>query len=158
MQKMKILIAEDDTLTLTLLERLLGGWGYEVIAVHDGESARRVLLAGGIHICILDWEMPWLNGKDLCEWIHSANLTKEPYVILLTGRGKPQHICDGFAAGADDYITKPFERDDLRYRLADLALRVMRFEALGETMTNIDPIDMYRLDLSRFSKVLALPV
>ena len=158
MQKLKILVAEDDPLTLTLLERLLMGWGYEVFTVHDGESARQLLQHGSFHICILDWEMPSLSGRDLCEWIHLNELEPRPYVILLTAKGKPQQICDGFAAGADDYITKPFERDDLRYRLADLALRVMRSEALGESMANIDPIDMYRLDLSKFSKTLALPV
>lgn len=158
MQKLKILVAEDDPLTLTLLERLLMGWGYEVFTAHDGEEARQILQRGGFHICILDWEMPSLSGRDLCEWIRFSDLKPSPYVILLTAKGKPQQICDGFAAGAHDYITKPFESDDLRYRLADLALRVMRSEALGEAMVEIDPIDMYRLDLSKFSKSLALPV
>jgi DNA-binding response OmpR family regulator len=102
--------------------------------------------------------MPSLSGRDLCEWIPFSNLKLSPYVILLTAKGKPQQICDGFAAGAHDYITKPFERDDLRFRLGDLALRAMRSEALGESMVNMDPIDMYRLDLSKFSKSLALPV
>lgn len=157
MQKMKILIAEDDPLTLTLLERLLTSWGYDVTTVHDGETARRVLLSGEFHICILDWEMPHLSGRDLCEWIHCTNLPHVPYVILLTAKGNPQHICDGFAAGADDYITKPFDRDDLRYRLAALALRVMRVNTIGEEAARMDPMEMYRLDLSRYSKALSMP-
>ena len=158
MQKLKILIAEDDPLTLTLLERLLTGWGYEVVCAHDGKSARRILQRAGAHICILDWEMPELTGRDLCEWIHLSDLKPAPYVILLTARGNPQQICDGFAAGADDYITKPFERDDLRFRLASLALRVLYADAVGEEVKRIDPIDRYRLDLRRFSKELKFPV
>jgi sigma-B regulation protein RsbU (phosphoserine phosphatase) len=101
--------------------------------------------------------MPALTGRDLCEWIHFADLPHVPYVILLTGKGNPQHICDGFAAGADDYITKPFDRDDLRFRLAALALRVMRVNAIGEEVVRMDPMEMYRLDLSRYSKALSMP-
>src|SRR5437588_5040354 len=104
MQKLKILVAEDDPLTQKLLERLLTGWGYEVVCVHDGQSARLALGGDGFHICILDWEMPELTGRELCEWIRANNLRPSPYVILLTARGNPQHICAGFAAGADDYI------------------------------------------------------
>ena len=157
MQKLKILVAEDDPLTQKLLERLLTGWGYDVVCVHDGQSARLALDADGFHICILDWEMPELTGRELCEWIRANDLRLNPYVILLTARGNPQHICAGFAAGADDYITKPFDRDDLRFRLAALALRVLRAEALGEAAARIEHMDMYRLDLSNYSKALSLP-
>jgi DNA-binding response OmpR family regulator len=152
MQKLKILVAEDDPLTQRLLDKLLTLWGYEVVSVHDGQSARQALQAGGFHICILDWEMPELNGRDLCAWVRSSDLRPNPHVILLTAKGNPQQICDGFAAGAGDYITKPFERDDLRFRLAALALRVLRSEATGEEATRMDPIDLYRLDLSKYRK------
>ena len=157
MQKLKILVAEDDPLTLTLLERLLIGWGYEVCTVQDGETARQVLRGGGFHLCLLDWEMPALDGRELCEWIYASELQPAPYVVLLTAKGNPQQICDGFASGAHEYITKPFERDDLRYRLATLALRVMHADALGEAASGMEPIDMYRLDLSSFGKTLSIP-
>ncbi len=158
MEKLKVLIAEDDPLTLRLLQKLLTGWGYEVTPVYDGESARRQLQEGGIRICILDWEMPELNGCNLCQWIHSTSLDPVPYVILLTARGNPQSICDGFAAGADDYITKPFDPNDLRYRLATLALRVMKSETVGEEFHRPEPIDIYRINLGKFRKELSLPV
>jgi DNA-binding response OmpR family regulator len=74
---------------------------------------------------------------------------------LLTAKGKPQQICDGFAAGANDYIIKPFDRDDLRYRLAALALRVLRADALGEQVAQMEPMEIYRLDLRRYRKELA---
>jgi DNA-binding response OmpR family regulator len=157
MQTIKILVAEDDPLTQTLLGKLLTRWGYDVVAVHDGQTARQTLQGGGIHICILDWEMPELNGRDLCAWTRANDLNPSPYVILLTAKGNPQHICDGFAAGAHDYITKPFDRDDLRYRLAALALRVVRAETLGERTAQMEPVDMYRLDLSNYRKGLSVP-
>jgi DNA-binding response OmpR family regulator len=157
MQKLKILVAEDDLLTLTLLEKMLSGWGYEVHTAQDGEQAREILRGGGFHLCILDWEMPSMSGRDLCQWIRFVDLNPAPYVTLLTAKGDPQQICDGFAAGAHDYITKPFDRDDLRYRLAALALRVLRSEAIGESAANMDPIDMYRLDLTNYGNTLSLP-
>jgi DNA-binding response OmpR family regulator len=157
MHKLKILIAEDDPLTQTLLNRLLTGWGYDVVSVRDGQAACQILQGGGFHICIFDWEMPKMNGRDLCAWARTSDIYPSPHVILLTAKGNPQQICDGFAAGADDYITKPFERDDLRYRLATLALRVLHAEAIGEEATHMDPIDIYRLDLSTYSKTLSLP-
>ena len=152
MRKLKVLVADDDFLTVRLLERLLTSWGYEAVTAHDGETARLLLVQGGIRICILDWAMPQLNGRDLCAWIHASDLTPSPYVILLTAKGNPQQICHGFTAGADDYITKPFEGDDLRYRLAALALRVMRAKAVGDDARRINPIDMYRFDVNHFSK------
>jgi len=158
MQKLKVLVAEDDPLTLKLLERLLTIWGYDVVPVYDGETARHAIQGGGIRICILDWEMPGLTGRDLCAWIHWSDIDPPPYVILLTAKGAPQQILDGFAAGADDYITKPFEADDLRYRLAALALRVLHADAIGEEVRRIDPIDMYRLDLNQFKKELSTPM
>jgi DNA-binding response OmpR family regulator len=157
MQKLKILVAEDDLLTLTLLENMLSGWGYEVHTAQDGEQAREILRGGGFHLCILDWEMPGMSGRDLCQWIRFVGIEPAPYVTLLTAKGDPQQICDGFAAGAHDYITKPFDRDDLRYRLAALALRVLRAEAIGESAATIDPIDMYRLDLTNYGKTLSFP-
>jgi DNA-binding response OmpR family regulator len=155
MEKLKILVAEDDLPSLLLLEKLLTDWGYEVCSAHDGESARQMLQRGGFHLCLLDWQMPEMTGRDLCEWIHSSELAPVPYVILLTAKGKPQQICDGFAAGANDYIIKPFDRDDLRYRLAALALRVVRAEALGEQVARMEPMEIYRLDLSRYRKELS---
>jgi DNA-binding response OmpR family regulator len=157
MQKLKILVADDDAITLSVVGALLSRWGYEVISVADGEQARNLLQAGGIRICILDWEMPELNGRDLCAWIHTVDLKPVPYVILLTAKGDAQQICDGFAVGADDYITKPFERDDLRFRLAELALRVLRFDTLGEEIRRMDPMERYRLDLKQFQRRKSLP-
>ncbi len=147
MHKLKILIADDDTITQTLLESLLRHWGYEVAVAGDGEHARTLLRAGGIHICILDWEMPRLNGRDLCWWIKANELNPTPYVIMLTVRDKPDDVRTGYAAGADDYMTKPLDRDDLRFRLATHALKVLRRESDLALTTQMDPVEQYRKDL-----------
>jgi DNA-binding response OmpR family regulator len=117
MPKFKILIAEDEAVSLRLMEASLTNWGHEAISADDGEQAREILRAGGIHICILDWEMPGISGIELCRWIRDAHLVPEPHVILLTGRKEPEHIQAGYAAGANDYIVKPFNRNELRARI-----------------------------------------
>jgi len=147
MQKLRILVADDDLVTLTLLQSLLNHWGYEAVAASDGEHARALLTAGGIQICILDWEMPRLNGRDLCWWIKSADLNPAPHVIMLTVRNRPDDIRAGYAAGADDYMTKPVDRDELRYRLAAQALKVLRTESEQSKLGRIDPVERYRSDL-----------
>jgi phosphoserine phosphatase RsbU/P len=147
MQKLKILVADDDSITLALLEGLLTHWGYETVVAADGEHARALLKAGGIHICVLDWEMPRLNGRDLCWWIKSADLVPTPHVIMLTVRNRPEDTRTGYAAGADDYMTKPLDRDDLRYRLATQALKVMKSESEQLRLGRMDPVERYRTDI-----------
>ena len=120
MQKFKILIAEDETVSLRLMEASLTNWGHEAISANNGEQAREILRAGGIDICILDWEMPGVSGIELCQWIRAAQLVPEPHIILLTSRKEPEHIQEGYAAGANDYIVKPFNRNELRARILAL--------------------------------------
>ena len=117
MQKFKILIAEDEAVSRRLMEASLTNWGHEAISTDNGEKAQEILRAGGIHICILDWEMPKISGIDLCRWIRAAQLVPDPHVILLTGRREPEHVQAGYTAGANDYIVKPFNRNDLRTRI-----------------------------------------
>lgn len=117
MQKFKILIAEDEAVSRRLMEASLTNWGHEAISADNGERAQEFLQAGGIHICILDWEMPGISGIELCRWIRNAHLVPEPHIILLTSRREPEHIKAGYAAGANEYIVKPFDRNELRARI-----------------------------------------
>src|SRR5690349_608798 len=80
----RVVVAEDDPLSRRLLEASLSNWGYEVLLAEDGQQARELLKAGGVDICILDWEMPKLNGIEVCKWLRSSQLIPKPYVILLT--------------------------------------------------------------------------
>jgi CheY-like chemotaxis protein len=118
MQRLKVLIAEDEAVSRHLMEASLTNWGHEAMLAADGEQARAILRGGGVDVCILDWEMPKIDGVELCRWIRTANLTPIPYVILLTARKEPGQIETGLQAGANDYLVKPVDRAQLRTRLA----------------------------------------
>ena len=136
---MKVLVADDDVVTRFLLESTLRSWEYEVCAAADGAAALRIIEAGPCpDIALLDWVMPEIDGPEVCRIIRARPQTVPVYVILLTSRGGRQNIVQGLQAGADDYITKPFDHDELRARLAvgrrivelqrSLAVRVQQLE------------------------------
>ena len=115
---MKVLIAEDDLVSRNLLERVLDKWGYEVIVTCDGEEAWDVFQSNEApRLAVLDWMMPGLDGPDVCRRIRDLDLQDPPYIILLTARGGTDDLVTGLAAGANDYVGKPFDRDELRARL-----------------------------------------
>lgn len=115
---MKLLIAEDEYTTRLTVQVVLEQWGYRVDSVEDGTSAWKILQKpDGPQIAILDWEMPGINGVDLCSKVKMLDRDTPIYVILLTGRDDQNDILMGFDAGADDYITKPFDENELRARV-----------------------------------------
>ena len=120
MEKLKVLIAEDDAVSRRLMEASLTNWGHEAVCANDGEQARALLQAGGVHICIVDWEMPRVNGIELCQWIRFAHLAPSPYIIMVTCRREQEHIHAAYTAGVHDFISKPFNRDELRLRISQL--------------------------------------
>lgn len=115
---MKILIAEDEYTTRLMVQVCLERWGYSVQSVADGKAAWDILKKKNPpHIVILDWEMPELSGIELCRKIKNINRNNPIHVILLTARDSDHDIVQGFDAGADDYITKPFNDNELRARI-----------------------------------------
>ena len=114
---MRILIAEDERITRLTLARQLQSWGHEVTAAEDGQQAWEHLGAGEFDLVITDWEMPRLSGLELVRRIREAPVGAYTYVILLTSRSNKSDIVSGIEAGADDYVAKPFDRDELRVRL-----------------------------------------
>ena len=115
---MKILIAEDDPVSATLLQTLLTQWDYEVVITENGDDALSVLSADdGPSLAILDWMMPGLSGPAVCRKIRSAPPSRPLYLILLTRLGKRDNIVEGLEAGADDYLAKPFDAAELRARV-----------------------------------------
>lgn len=116
---MQILVAEDDPVTRRLLRKTLESWGHDVTAVADGASAWVRWQQGGIRLLIADWMMPGMDGPELCHRIRAANTgSLQPvYLIILTARDTVQDLATAFKAGADDFIRKPFDNDELRARL-----------------------------------------
>jgi sigma-B regulation protein RsbU (phosphoserine phosphatase) len=114
---MRILIAEDERITRMTLTRQLQSWGHEVIAAEDGEQAWQTFTVGQFDIVITDWEMPRLSGPELVARIRGVSRNIYTYVIILTSRSDKSDIVTGIEAGADDYVSKPFDREELRVRL-----------------------------------------
>lgn len=115
---MNVLVAEDDPISRRLIEKTLAKWGYDVIVACDGTEARKVLAySHAPKLAILDWMMPGADGLDICREIRARNEDNYTYVILLTAKTQKQDIITGLEAGADDYITKPFDAHELKARL-----------------------------------------
>jgi CheY-like chemotaxis protein len=113
-----ILIAEDDVVSRRMLEVTLQKWGYQVTAVADGAQAWELLQREpSPPLAILDWMMPYVDGAEVCRRVRANPRTPPPYLILLTTREERGDIVKGFEAGADDYVTKPFDTDELRARV-----------------------------------------
>ena len=113
---MKILVAEDDATARQFLQVILIQWGYEVVLATDGNEAWRLLQEQEISLCIIDWMMPGMDGIELCEKIRSMGRANK-YIILLTAKKQPEDIVAGLEAGADDYMSKPFNRAELQARI-----------------------------------------
>lgn len=119
-----LLIAEDELVSRRALEATLQKWGHRVRVASDGTAAWEALQGPDLPaLAILDWMMPGMDGIQLCRRIREAPRTKGVYVILLTARNGKEAVLEGLDSGADDFITKPFDRDELRARL-NVGLRV----------------------------------
>ena len=115
---MNVLVAEDNPVFQAMLRRLLGRWDYEVTAVRDGNEAWDLLRGDDPpRLAILDWMMPGIDGVEICRRVRSADRDVYTYIILLTARTEAEDLVEGMDAGADDYLTKPFNAHELRVRL-----------------------------------------
>src|SRR5581483_6762379 len=114
----RILIAEDDPVSRRVLESTLRRWGYEVVVTADGEEAWAALQAvDAPPLVVLDWMMPGLDGLEVCRRLRTRPAATAPYVVLLTARTRREDVVQGLEAGADDFVGKPFDREELRARL-----------------------------------------
>ena len=115
---MKVLIADDNAMSRLTLRSQLRRWGYEVVEAVDGDAAWAILsMPDTPRLVILDWMMPGLDGIELCKRIRAQSQEPYVYTVLLTGREERSDVVAGLEAGADDYVTKPFDAQELRVRV-----------------------------------------
>ena len=147
---MRILIADDEPVSRRMLQALLVKWGYDVVSVEDGNAAWEKLIAPDApRMALLDWMMPGQNGVDVCRALRKQRPEPYMYILLLTAKDAKESVVEGLESGADDYLTKPFNPQELKarirvgLRLLDLednlvqAREAMRFKATHDILTGV---------------------
>jgi DNA-binding response OmpR family regulator len=134
---MRVLIAEDDLTSRIMLQSVLSKWGYEVTSASDGEEAWNVLQGTDAPpLVVLDWMMPGMDGLTLCRKLRAQERADPIYIIILTSNGESNDVVRGLEAGADDYVSKPYDNEELRARVGagqrvlELSLEVARRQKL----------------------------
>lgn len=135
---MKALIAEDDAASRLMLQSLLTTWGYSVTAAGDGDEAWKILCEPDHpQLVILDWMMPGIEGPEIVRRLRQRTLEKPYYAIIITSRSDVESAADALDSGADDFIGKPFDNDELRARVA-VGYRVNRLQtALSDNVRDL---------------------
>ena len=171
-KKKRILIAEDDPVSRRLLEVFLAKWGFEVVVATNGTDALQFLeRMDAPRLAVLDWMMPGLEGVQVCQKLRANTDRPYVYVLLLTARAQKEDLLHGLECGADDYLTKPFDAQELRARLhvgqrvLDLQDRLISisdellFRATHDTLTGVanrgvilDMVNRERMRQSRDGK------
>jgi sigma-B regulation protein RsbU (phosphoserine phosphatase) len=137
-----LLIAEDEPVTQLRLAAALKGMGHEVTVAADGQEAWADLQLGHYAIVISDWQMPKLDGPELCRRVRARGGERYTYLILVTATGGKQRYLEGMEAGADDFITKPIDFDELRARL-NVAERILGLRQHVQQLEGLLPICAY---------------
>jgi diguanylate cyclase (GGDEF)-like protein len=147
---MRILIADDEAMSRRLLQKTLERAGYEVLAVENGrQAADQLCVTNGPKLALLDWVMPELDGPGVCREVRKRKEQSYVYMVLLTSKEAKEDVVAGLGSGADDYLTKPFDAEELKARLRtglrilDLENRLveareeMRFKAMHDSLTSL---------------------
>jgi phosphoserine phosphatase RsbU/P len=124
----RVLVAEDEAVTRLLLTSTLTRFGYDVVAVEDGARAWDILQGPRPPgLAVLDWSMPGLDGPQICERVRARSSGSYTYVLLVTARSSKSDVVAGLSAGADDFISKPVDPEEIRARLR-VGERVLKLE------------------------------
>ena len=124
---MRILLADDDLLTLRLLEKHIQSWGHHVYSARNGLDAWDIVNSEDFDFVITDWNMPGMDGLELCQRIRNSSFPGYIYLIVVSAKDSSQDIITGLRGGIDDYITKPFDFDELRARI-EIGVRIVKLE------------------------------
>lgn len=139
---MRILIAEDDPASQLVLRRTLEKLGHDTVTTATGTEAWTAYESSDIQLVISDWMMPEMTGLDLCRKVRARQGGRYTYFILLTALSGKGRYLEGMAAGADDFITKPFDRDELQARL-HVAQRILSLQKEVLQLEGLLPICSY---------------
>ncbi len=147
---MRVLVADDDSISRMVLRNLLVKWGYEPVEAIDGLQAWEIMQAeDSPRLALVDWMMPGLDGPELCRRLRQSAQNDYHYIIMLTSRDSKEDLVDGMNAGADEYITKPYLTQELEVRLRvgkrivslqqslQEALEIQRFQAQHDPLTGL---------------------
>ncbi len=146
---MKVLIAEDSAVARAVLETTLSSLGHEWIAAEDGNAAWELFLDTAPDVVISDWLMPGIDGDELCRRVRSHEEGSYTYFILLTSLAAQAHVVRGMEAGADDYLKKPFDTDDLNARLIAAARVTELHRRLEAQQVQLELLNQTLFDESR---------
>jgi two-component system cell cycle response regulator len=163
---LKILIAEDDAISRRLLDTILRKWGYEVVIAYNGGQAWAELQKEDApRLAILDWMMPEMDGVEVCGKVRERTDAPYVYILLLSAKSQREDLVKGMESGADDYITKPFDANELKVRLRagrrilDLQTQLMSAQEALRDQAARDPLtgiwnrnalfDVFRRELAR---------
>jgi putative two-component system response regulator len=138
---MRVLVAEDDCISAEILSNMLEKFGYEVTLARDGREAFELIRTGRFQLVVSDWEMPIISGSELCRLIRQRKCSGYIYVILLTSHGGVHNVVQGLDAGADDFLTKPYQAEELRLRLRT-----------GERILSLESRDMMIFTLAKLAE------
>jgi putative two-component system response regulator len=159
---MNILVVEDDPMAINLLRLTLTQAGHEMVVANNGREALEILRGTSIRMVISDWEMPEMSGIELCRAIRSAEFGRYIYTIMLTARSEDGSTVQGLSAGADDFLHKPFNREELAVRIrtgeriVSLETRDMTIFAMARLAESRDPETGAHLERVRnYSRLLA---
>jgi putative two-component system response regulator len=130
---MHVLVVDDDEVTAAVLEHSLIEFGYDVTVARNGREAFNLIRSGEIRMVVSDWCMPEMTGLELCRQIRQRRSGAYVYIIMLTSNSRTKDVVEGLNAGADDYITKPFQPEELQVRLR-VGERVLSLESRDLTI------------------------
>ncbi|MBC7900339.1 MAG: response regulator [Saprospiraceae bacterium] len=136
---MNILIAEDDPVSCRILEETLTNWEYDVTVTKDGNDAWEILQRDDTPmLAILDIMMPGMDGLEICRKVRKLDKPQSPYMLLLTAMSGKDDVVRGIEAGANDYLTKPFHREELRVRVG-VGVQMLNLQAtLFERVSDLE--------------------
>ena len=145
---MRVLIAEDEPVSRRLLQGTLTRWGYDVLVARDGQEAWDLFCSDEDPppLAILDWMMPNMDGPEVCQRIRKEGREEYTYIVLLTAKNRKENLIEGLDAGADDYITKPFDSDELEVRvraarrIIDLQSKLLNAQKALRKQATHDPL------------------